>query len=150
LVLPRQRRALELVVEVDLLGQDDVHPLREFLGPQRAGHFQGLLPFPALIPGPDLGAVLDRPDRGMAEGEFQVAGAIFVARAVPRPLGRVRGAGHQSAGGPEVLLGGEAADAVDFEVDGERSETPDPGDPQEALDVGAVEEGRADQPLELA
>jgi len=71
LFLPRERRALELVVEVDLLVQDDVRTLREFLGHERAGHLQGLLPFPALIPGPDLGEVLDRPDRGMTEGELE-------------------------------------------------------------------------------
>jgi hypothetical protein len=101
LFLPRKRRAFELLVEVDLLVQDDVHTLREFLGHQRAGHFQGLLPFPALVPGPDLGEVLNRPDRGMAEGELQVAVAILGARAVPGPLGRVRGAGDQPAVRPE-------------------------------------------------
>ena len=39
LFLPRERRALELVVEVDLLVQDDVPAPRQFFGDERAGHF---------------------------------------------------------------------------------------------------------------
>lgn len=84
LFLPRERRPFKLLVEVDLLVQDDVHALGEFFGHQGAGHLPGLLAFPALIPGPDLGEVLNRPDRGMAEGELEVAVAFLVARTVPR------------------------------------------------------------------
>jgi len=49
-----------------------------------------------------------------------------------------------------MLDRGKSGDAVDFEVDRPGGERPDAGDPQEPLNLGTVEESRANQPLELA
>ena len=72
LLPPLERLALERVVELDALGQDDVDATREFLLDERPRDGRVLLPSLALIEPLDFGVVLNGPDRGVTEGELEV------------------------------------------------------------------------------
>ncbi len=80
---PRERRPFEVVVEVDPVLEDVVDTLCQLLRHQGAGDSGQLLPFPALVPVPDFGEVLNGPHRGMAEGELEIPIAVLAG---PVPL----------------------------------------------------------------
>ncbi len=68
--------------------------------------------------GADLGIVLYGADRGVAEGDFEIAVSGFRAGTMLRPPRGVGGARHEPAVGEELFGGGEAFDAIDLGVDG--------------------------------
>ena len=146
---PRERRPFELLVEVDLLLQDHVNTLRQFLRDQGAGHRQRFLPLPALVPAADLGVVLDRPHRGVTEGQLQVPVPFLAPGAVPERPRAVGRAGRQATVGPEMMDRGKPRDAVHLEIDREGGEPPAAGDPEQPLDIGRLEQRRLDQLFEL-
>src|SRR5688500_8155805 len=125
-----QRLALERAVEGLLLREHVVDDARELLGDEGARDRRRLPPRERAVEGADLGEVLDRPHRGVTEGELEVAVAVLGAL-VPRATARVAGAGHESAVGDEVAGAREAADPVDLEDDREGDHTADPRNPEQ-------------------
>ncbi len=71
--------ALERMVEVDLLLEDDVGATSDFLLHERTSDGWILLPSLSLIEAFDLGEILNGPNRGVTEGELQITVAIFAA-----------------------------------------------------------------------
>jgi len=67
---------------------------------------------------------------------------------VPALATRVLGARHEPAVRDEGAHVGEARDAVDLQVQRERGDFADPGDPQEALHVGVRDERRQELALQ--
>jgi hypothetical protein len=137
--LSRERLALELVVEVDLLGEDDVDGACDLLLDEGACDGGVLVTCLLLVEALDLRVVLDSAHGRVAEHELDVAVAVL-AVAVPALGGRVVGSGHDAAIAEELLYCRKALDAVDLEVEREGDELADPRDPEQTLDVGVGDE----------
>jgi len=82
----RERLALERVIEVDLLLEDDVDATCEFFLDECTSDGRVLLPSLSLIEAFDLGEVLNGANRGVTECELEVSVAILAA-AVPALTG---------------------------------------------------------------
>ena len=72
LLPPLEWLALERVVELDALLEDDIDAARELLLDESPCDGRVLLPSLALIEPLDFGVVLNGPDRGVTEGELEV------------------------------------------------------------------------------
>ncbi len=135
----RERLALERVVEVDLLLEDDVGATRDFFLNECTSDGRVLLPGLSLIEAFDLGEILNGPNRGVTECELEVSVAIL-ATAVSALTGGVVSPRDDPAVGEELAHRREAFDAVDLEVEREGHNLADPGDPEQTLDVGVGDE----------
>ena len=135
----RERLALERVIEVDLLLEDDVDATRDFLLDERTSDGRVLLSGLSLIEAFDLGEILNGPNRGVTECELEVSVPVFAAT-VPALTGGVIGPRNDAAVGEELAHRGEAFDAVDLEMEREGHDLADTGNPEQALDVGVGDE----------
>ena len=131
--------ALERVIEVDLLLEDDVDATREFFLDECTSDGRVLLPSLSLIEAFDLGEILNGANRGVTECELEVSVAILAAT-VPAFTGGVVGPRNDAAVGEELAHRREAFDAVDLEMKREGYDFADTGNPEQALDIGVGDE----------
>ena len=131
--------ALERVIELDLLLEDDVDATREFFLDECTSDGRVLLPSLSLIEAFDLGEILNGANGGVTERELEVSVAIL-ATTVPALTGGVVGARNDAAVGEELAHRGEALDAVDLEMKCEGYDFADTGNPEQTLDIGVGDE----------
>jgi len=138
-----ERLSFPLAMKGFVFQEHIIGPSGNFLGQQGIGNGEALLPFFVCKPSPDHRIILSGFGRGLPEGHFQISVPVFPAAVRVFSPG-VMGLRHSTRIGEEMPHGGEALDAIDFQVDRQGCQQADSGEGQQMLDLRSVYQLRAE------